>query len=168
MPDYNQSIIYKIICKDTNINDLYIGSTTNYHSRKRQHKFCCNTPESKKYNYKVYKFIRENGGWNNWEMIPLEIVTCNNKMELNIKEYEFINTYKATLNTHLNITNTDNANCKKSVIVDENTTAKTDNNTDYYIKNRDKILAQKKLYYQNNKEKRKEYLLKIKNNKSKI
>ena len=36
--NYNQSIIYKICCNDTDVEDIYVGSTTNYYRRKQEHK----------------------------------------------------------------------------------------------------------------------------------
>ena len=32
--DYSKTIIYKIVCKDINIKDCYVGSTTNFTNRK--------------------------------------------------------------------------------------------------------------------------------------
>ena len=57
---------YKISCKDVNIQDCYVGQTTNFKSRCNDHKSCCNNEKSKQYNRKVYQFIRDNGGWVNW------------------------------------------------------------------------------------------------------
>jgi len=37
--DYSKSIIYKICCNDINIIDIYIGSTTNFITRKAEHKY---------------------------------------------------------------------------------------------------------------------------------
>jgi len=38
---YKNTVIYKIYCKDANINDFYIGHTTNSTKRKHQHKGHC-------------------------------------------------------------------------------------------------------------------------------
>ena len=82
MVNYKNSVIYKICCNDTEIKDIYIGSTTNFIMRKHKHKSVCNDPNNKQsYEYK-YCFIRENGGWNNWNMIEIKSVECNNKIEL--------------------------------------------------------------------------------------
>ena len=40
--DYSKTIIYKIVCNDLNITDLYIGHTTNFIKRKATHKSNCN------------------------------------------------------------------------------------------------------------------------------
>jgi len=36
--DYSKTIIYKIVCNDLNVNECYIGHTTNFIKRKGQHK----------------------------------------------------------------------------------------------------------------------------------
>ncbi len=101
MPDYKNSLIYKIYCKNDYITDFYIGSTTNLYSRKTSHKSDCNNKKRKHYNRKVYKFIRENGGFENWDFIILENYKCKNKKELNKKEAEYIKKLKPTLNKEL-------------------------------------------------------------------
>ena len=58
MVNYNNSIIYKLCCKDTNITDIYVGSTTNFYRRKQDHKQQCNNTNSKEYNKNAYQFIR--------------------------------------------------------------------------------------------------------------
>ena len=87
MPDYSKSIIYKLCCKDTNVKEIYIGSTYDKNDRLSKHKSaCCNNIHEDKYNLKVYKFIREHGGWDNWEMVELYKYPCNSKEELEIEE----------------------------------------------------------------------------------
>jgi predicted GIY-YIG superfamily endonuclease len=40
--DYSKTVIYKIICKNLNINTIYVGSTSNFIQRKAKHKYSCN------------------------------------------------------------------------------------------------------------------------------
>ena len=94
MVNYNESHIYKICCRDTSIEDIYIGSTVNFRTRKYQHKSACN----KLNNIKIYQFIRDNGGWDNWDMVLIEEVKVNSKLELHKKEREFIELLKPSLN----------------------------------------------------------------------
>ena len=92
--NYQNTIIYKIVCDDLNITDSYVGHTTNFVKRKQQHKESCNNVNSKSYNRKVYKIIRDNGGWNNWNMIEIEKYKCNDANEARSKErywYEELN-----------------------------------------------------------------------------
>jgi len=83
--DYSSTIIYKIICKDKSINDVYVGHTTSFIKRKYQHKVCCNNLNN---NLNIYKTIRVNGGWDNWEMIQIACYNCKNSEEARIKEQE--------------------------------------------------------------------------------
>ena len=98
MPDYSKCLIYKLCCNDLNIKELYIGSTCNFTRRKNQHKNYCNSEKSKNYNCKVYKFIRDNGGWNNWTMILVEEFSCENKMQKLKRERYWLEELKASLN----------------------------------------------------------------------
>ena len=67
--DYSKTIIYKIVCKDLNVKDVYVGHTTDFIRRKRQHNSVCNCETSLRHNLKVYQLIRDSGGWENWSMI---------------------------------------------------------------------------------------------------
>ena len=62
---------YKLHC-DT-CDDIYIGCTSNFNNRKYEHKGSVNNPNKESYNTKKAQFIRDNGGWDNWKMSPLEI-----------------------------------------------------------------------------------------------
>ena len=44
-------------------NNFYIGSTEDFNRRKIEHKYRCKTKD-----FKLYKYIRENGGWSSWNM----------------------------------------------------------------------------------------------------
>lgn len=96
--NYLNTIIYKICSKDITIKDIYVGSTTNFISRKREHKKNCNKETSKEYNNYKYKFIRDNGGWDNWEMILVEKYPCNSNLEARKREKEICEQLTATLN----------------------------------------------------------------------
>ena len=100
--DYSKTIIYKICCKDINIKDVYVGSTTNFRSRKNQHKTCCNNPNNKRYNLYVYQFIRDNGGWDNWQIIMIKKYTkCESKQQCLKKERKYIEKLNTTLNRNI-------------------------------------------------------------------
>ena len=102
MPLYENSIIYKLVHKNDQDNEnIYVGSTTNFRGRKREHKRSCNEEKKKEYNYKVYQFIRENGGWDEWEMVAIETYPCENKREIEIRERFHIETLKPKLNKNI-------------------------------------------------------------------
>ena len=96
--DYSKTIIYRIVCKDPTIKDCYVGSTTDFKSRKSGHKTTCNNNKNKDYNVKVYQFIRENGGWNNWDMVEIEKYNAIDKLDQRKKERYWIETLQSTLN----------------------------------------------------------------------
>ena len=52
----------------------------------------------KNYNQNVYRFIRENGGWINFEMVLITNLKCENRLEASMKEREYKEQQKATLN----------------------------------------------------------------------
>jgi len=95
------AVIYWIKCIDPNIPDEYIGSTTNFKGRTNTHKSDCTNEKSKKYNLYVYKFIRENGGWENWSLIPNEEYPCENVNQALIRERYWVETLQAELNKQI-------------------------------------------------------------------
>jgi len=99
--DYSKSVIYKLCCKDPTIEDIYIGSTTHFTKRKHQHKYCCNNENDKKYNNYKYQFIRDNGGFNNWDMILIKDYPTDSKRKLEMEERRIIDELKPSLNTQL-------------------------------------------------------------------
>jgi hypothetical protein len=98
--DYANGLQYKIVCKDPAITDCYNGSCVSFKDRKRRHKSACNNPNADNYNYKVYRFIREHGGWDNWTMVQLELSSCKNKQELVLRERYWFDILKPTLNSN--------------------------------------------------------------------
>ena len=95
---YHNGLIYKIVCKDSEISDIYVGSTVNFTQRKDCHKSNTNNINSEKYNLYVYKFIRDNGNWDNWEMIEITKYTCESKLELEMEERRYMELLKSNLN----------------------------------------------------------------------
>ena len=93
--DYNNTLIYRLVCKDLTITDCYIGHTTNMIKRRQKHKADC-----KKINSYVYRFIRENGEWTNWEMIKIEDYPCKDRNDASKRERYWKEYYNATLNTN--------------------------------------------------------------------
>jgi hypothetical protein len=99
--DYSKTIIYKIVCNDLNITEVYVGHTTNFINRKAKHKSDCNNPNSKSYNFKIYNTIRQNGGFENWSMIEIEkFQDCNDIKEVSARERYWYELLNAKLNTN--------------------------------------------------------------------
>ena len=101
MVNYSNSIIYKICCNDTDIKEIYIGSSTNFKTRKNSHEHACNNENGEKYSYQVYQFIRANGGFENWDMIQLEAYEAKDKRSLEARERHWIETLKPSLNSSI-------------------------------------------------------------------
>ena len=160
--NYQKACIYEIVCKDVNVTERYIGSTTNLIQRRRQHKFSCNNEKSKQYNIYVYQFIRENGGFVNWDVVLIEqVIDCKDKENLHKRERYYIESLKAELNKCIP-TRTDNERFEenKEVVAEhmkkyrENNKKKIAERTkEYYEENKNKIAKQRKEYRENNKEK---------------
>ncbi len=98
--EYNgEGGIYKLCCKDPNIKDCYIGSTTNFILRNYQHKHATNNEKGKQYNQLIYKCIRQNGGWDNWKMCKLKVITQKlSKTELERIERSYIEREESAVN----------------------------------------------------------------------
>ena len=151
MPKYENSIIYKIKHnEDYDDTNIYVGSTTNFKNRKNQHKTVCNNEKDKHYNLFVYQFIRENGGWDNWVMIPIEQFSCNDKKELLIRERHHVDLLRPTLNQVIPTRTV-------KEWYQDNKEKVLEKAKDYYESNKEKILEQKKEYHESNKEKIAEY-----------
>ena len=74
-----QMCFYKITCNDMNVTECYVGSTSNFANRKIKHKSRCVNPKAIDLNIKLYRFIRDHGGWENWSMVVIDIVPCDAK-----------------------------------------------------------------------------------------
>ena len=100
MTDYSKTMIYKIACKDATIMDFYIGHSTDVHQREISHKQSTN-PNHCKSHYKLYKCIRENGGWENWTMTILDhYPQCETFIEATAREQEWISKLNPSLNVN--------------------------------------------------------------------
>jgi hypothetical protein len=99
--DYSRTILYKLVCNDLNITESYVGHTTHFIKRRATHKSRCCNPNDKKYNFKVYKLMRETGGWENWTMIQIEEYPCNNINEAGARERYWYEKLNSTMNTYM-------------------------------------------------------------------
>jgi len=133
--------IYKIFCKDENNDEVYIGSTKNIISRIYNHKKrCCNINDIG-YNCTIYKKIRENGGFNNYDYSIIEELDCENIKEVKLRERYWIDFHNSKLNYNL----------------------PTRTTKEYRNDNIEQIKIQAKIKYNENKEIHKEYYIKNKN-----
>jgi hypothetical protein len=150
MIQYNKSTIYKLCCKNADVTEIYIGSTTNFRLRKSHHKSSCNNENGKKYNMKLYKFIRENGSFDNWDMIEIEKVNATDKKDLEKNERRIIEQLKPALNCIIP------GRTDKEYYADNSDKIK-EKQKEYRADNSDKIKEYHKEYYADNSDKIKEY-----------
>lgn len=97
--DVDNYIMYKIYPKNSDLNYCYIGHTNNFNFRKRQHKLPCVDINHSKSHIKLYQIIRQNGGWDEWEMIEIEKFNGKTKLEARIREQQLIEEHNANLNS---------------------------------------------------------------------
>ena len=95
--NYQNNVIYKIQHKT--IDELiYIGSTTNFAKRKNHHKHSCNNEKGIAYNEKKYVMIRENGGWDMFNMVLVKKYPCNDNLEAFAEEERIRREMNANMN----------------------------------------------------------------------
>jgi len=134
--EWSRCIIYKIWKDD----DFYVGSTTDFVKRQYHHKQSCN---NEKRNFKIYQMIREKGGWDSWQMTPLEeYKECQTQVQARIREEE----WRVKLNAQLNMIRAfiDEEQCKEE-------------KKKYQQEHKEEILEYKKKYQQEHKEERLKY-----------
>ena len=144
--DYSNTIIYKIQSID-NPELLYVGSTTDFTKRKSAHKSDCNNPNYRCYNLKLYKMIRDNGGWDMFNMVIVKEFPCENKRQAECEEDRCIREMKADLNS------------QRAFVTPEDI---VEYNKQYRTEHKEHLAEKRKQYVQLNKEtiteKRKQYV----------
>ena len=147
--NYENNVIYKIVCKDLSVKDCYVGQTTNFKLRKSDHK-----ANSICHHYKVYQFIRNNGGWDNFDMIEIEKFPCKDGNEARARERYWYEELNSSLNTIKPLITED----KKEYKIQQDKTYRQLNKVSIAARkkitqqlNKVSIAAHKKDYYENNK-----------------
>ena len=143
--DYNNTEMYYLCCKDIEISDIYVGHTTNFYKRMKNHKTVCDNIKDKKYNLYLYKFIRENGGWDNWQMISIEKYPCADEKEATLRERYWFEYLRPSLNKN-----------RPTITHNE----KLEYHQQYNNQNKDKLIEHHQQYYSQNKDKLFEKIMK--------
>lgn len=86
---------YRIYCKDPQVSDCYIGKTCHFEARISHHKLLSNDSD-----LKLYQFISENGGFNNFVCECVHSEVCSEEASTFI-EYAMYHLFKPTLNTRV-------------------------------------------------------------------
>ena len=155
--DYNQTHFYKIVCKDLNIKDCYVGHTTNFKNRKNAHKTSHYNSNGKIYSGRInnkylYNFIADHGGWENWEMILIETHKCENELDAKRKEREYIELLNATLNVSRPLINREERAEYKKQWAEKNAEKVRERKHQWYIENKEHCNQKSKENYEQNKE----------------
>ena len=176
MPNYRNTVIYKIIHNDGGF--VYIGHTTNFEERRKAHRKCALYGHGKE-NCFLYQYINKNGGWDDFKMVWIEDSPCDSKKEASAKEQDWIDHFREN-EMCINVQNafgpdTKRKNAYKKKYEQENKEIIAqrhkewrENNKEYvaqknkeWRENNKEYVAQKnKEWHKNNKEHIKEYILK--------
>jgi hypothetical protein len=130
----------------------YIGSTKDFKQRKKSHKNVCNNFNNPHHNLKVYQIIRENGGWNCCEMIPIEECECEDIIQAHIREEELRKEYNAEMNTIKAYIGENGKKQYNKEYHDINKEIKLQKMKDYHDTNKEIRLQKMKDWYETNKE----------------
>jgi hypothetical protein len=98
MTNIQEASFYKIFLK-SDPTKFYVGSTYKISSRKSHHKKNTNNKVSKLYWTKLYKFIRDNGGWDNFQLELLYKASFETKQKRLIEEQAIITILNPPLNS---------------------------------------------------------------------
>ena len=86
--DYTKSLLYNIVCRNIAITECYVGCTTDFIRRRACHKHRYNSTREAQGKPYLYRFIQNNGGWNNFTMILIKTIPCDNSLEAHKLERE--------------------------------------------------------------------------------
>lgn len=159
--NYQNTVIYKIVCNDLTVTYTYVGMTTDFTKRKYAHKSNSNNITTKKIlNLKVYRIIRENGGWINWTMLEIEAYPCKTDKEARLKEREWYEKLNATMNSIVPIVTEEEIQAsveKCKISIKANCIKVKAYKKECAEKQKEENKAHKKIYGENNKEENKVY-----------
>ena len=153
---YKCCTIYFLAHKDdvNTKNNIYIGHTIEtLKKRWRNHKDSCNNVNSPKYCYKVYRYIRQNGGIDNWTINILLSFPCANLDEAVSKEIDFISLFPNNLNTRFSTNYLDIKDETDLDIIEKNKIAKrkqADYMKEYRRKQKEKLILARETLKNNN------------------
>lgn len=145
--DLSQAVIYHIRRMETK-EVVYVGSSCNFKQRRKTHKSSCYAETNNAYNYPVYVYIREQGGFNLFEVVPISFHKLDNEIELLILEQNEIDKYPNAYNKlRAYITEEQRVQKKK-----EWNEANKEEMKKYQEKHKEKLAHYNKEYYEANKE----------------
>ena len=155
-PNYSNTIVYKIKCKDPEVPDFYLGySTFTLEHVARMFEVRCKHDE----NWPVCEFVRQNGGFHNWCFERLPIGPCSSALEARTELRKHFNADPPTLNKQLPTrTNKEYASGEKNKEAQKNYRLTHldkihEDQRNHYQKNRETLLKNRRAYLEANREK---------------
>ena len=143
MSELQKYIIYKIVCILPDIEYCYVGSCKQFARRLYKHK-----RDAISNNSKIYKIIRQHGGFDNFKMEEIESIECDGSLDARVREQYYIETLNANLNTNRAYTSEED---KKQYYSNHKIEIKQKYNPEvkrlYYLQNKEKRIAYAKAYY---------------------
>ena len=80
--DYSKTQIIMIVCKEPDLEKRYfLEISTGLKNKIINMKKASKSESNRNYNLPMYKYIRENGGWKNFNIVILEDYNCESKNE---------------------------------------------------------------------------------------
>ena len=137
--DFTNSVIYHIRHMESK-EVIYVGSTTNFSNRKTAHKYNCNHEEGKCFTIPIYCHIRDNGGFDCFEVIPIQSLKLENKTQLLIAEQEEIDKHQTLVNS-----------CKAYITIEQKRIDNNERNKKYREEHKAELNEKTKKYRQEHK-----------------
>jgi len=149
-----KGVVYKLY--HSNYPEFYIGSSKIFEKRKNDHKYNSNNETSVAYHFKVYKYIREHGGYDSWKYEILEKEYYKNKKHRFERERYFIESLKPTLNTTIPgrtdqewyEDNKEMVKVNRKKYYNEHKVEISNKSSEFYQKHKVKIIKEQKKYYE--------------------
>jgi hypothetical protein len=132
--DYSKTVIYRISHKEIEGLD-YVGSTTDFSCRKSHHKGSCINPNSSHHHYKLYQTIRDNGGWDCFQMLEIKKFPCTDNREAQAEEEKCRQEINAKLNMR-----------RAFISEEERKVERNENQKKYYEINKEQLNERHKSY----------------------
>tara|TARA_R100000654_G_scaffold32892_2_gene57914 strand:+ start:3840 stop:4535 length:696 start_codon:yes stop_codon:yes gene_type:complete len=158
--------IYKLNHKTRDDTPIYIGMTTRgVEKRFKDHEYSCHNTNQKKYNFYVYQFIRDYGGFENWECNVLKDFTYETNKEKKQVERDYIENAKklgikllnkSLPNRGLREWQKDNPDKMHNSLIRSRLRNREKHNKirhQYYLTHKEKMVQNSKNYYLKNKKK---------------
>jgi len=151
--EINDYTFYKIVNVNGDCEMCYVGSTVNMIQRTRTHKYNCNNPNSRQQNLKLYKTIREHGGWDEFKIIPIGTAEHLTLTESRVIEEKYRIELCAELNSWRCIRTSEEDKEHRRLYRENNKEAITKRLKVWYKDNKEVITEKHKVYYKKNKDK---------------